>query len=280
MFDAARCDLLRRGLHLEEMRSGADVASLPPPLQKRIRAFWKTHARYTRLKLWFPDAPLPPWLVKETGTLIGFKGWHKYKHVDAAGFLALADAVVVNYALHYGNATEYGADMAQLFKQLAVHSAAPGKAAVFREANAQHFVGTGSYAGAEQSHLPMGKLCVCEAMKPAVAADNAVMRQNKIVTVLAAAYPAVKLLPFYDLTEPRFDMHEEGFCDFEQRRDRKDRAAGGGCCDCTHLCYTPQLWGHAFKRLVDILEESHLAMQHALPGGGNETHPADDHEGA
>ena len=29
------------------------------------------------------------------------KGWHKYKHSDMEGQMALADVIVVNYALHY-----------------------------------------------------------------------------------------------------------------------------------------------------------------------------------
>ena len=40
-------------------------------------------------------------VVGETETFLVVKGWHKYKPSDMEGQMAMADVIVVNYALHY-----------------------------------------------------------------------------------------------------------------------------------------------------------------------------------
>ena len=187
--------------------------------------------------------------MPETGTIIGFKGWHKFKVADARGWLAMTDAVVVNYALHYHNRTEYEEvrprtppfphppatqlplqsllrasaagprratqDMGALMHLLGVHGAMRGKAAVFRETTAQHFIGTGSFASIDQAHLQMGSRCSCGAMSEETAAANEVTALNGVAAAAAAAHPHVRTLRMYDLTKPRHSMHEESYCDYE-----------------------------------------------------------------
>ena len=262
-YDAARCDVVRRGLALHEVRDGTTpeaLAALGVDAATAARLF----AYHAAVKhgfgkgypctgepraagdldacTWYPDPPLTPWVVPETGTIIAFKGWHKFKPVDAAGYLAMVDAVVVNYALHYHNHTEYAEDMEGLMHLLGTHGARRGKAALFRETTAQHFAGTGSFKSIDQAHLELGSRCSCGPMSAETAADNDVTRLNGIAAAAAAKHRAVRLLRLYDLTLPRHDLHEESFCDYvaeASRRRNKEPPRAHGCCDCTHFCYTP-----------------------------------------
>jgi len=170
--------------------------------------------------------------------------------------------VVVNYGLHYHGPKghpelkmqEYESEMRGLFRQLNEFAQLPGRAAVFRETSAQHCVGTGSYAGAEQSHPRAGTPCRCEAMQPEVLWHNDITALNGVIHSLAAEFPHVRVLPFYNLTAPRFDMHEEQYCGYEQMRS--DPTNSGSCCDCTHMCHTPQLWRHFFHSLHGALADT------------------------
>lgn len=122
--------------------------------------------------------------------------------------------------------------MPVMFDQLEAFARRPGKAALFRETSAQHFEGTGAYAGKAQSHLTKGSTCVCAPMAPGVAADNVATRQNRVVAELVARNTAVRVLPFYELTLPRHDMHEAEYCAFEQRRGKRPEEMTDVCCEC------------------------------------------------
>ncbi len=155
-----------------------------------------------------------------TGTILVNKGYAKYNAEQLAQLLAVVDVVIINYGHHYAGATieEYGADMRALFKQLSEWvAAAPAsgrRAALFRETGAQHFVGTGAFASWEQAHPALGSSCACAPLAGGAAADNHITRQNAAVAAAAAEYPAVAVVPFYELTAPRHDMHEGPFCGF------------------------------------------------------------------
>jgi len=291
VFDAARCDLLRWGLHLVETREGVDLLAAGASAAASERA----HAFVAATKLgtaggypctgskdsatgcvWYPDPPGAPWVVPETGTIVGFKGWHKFKAGDAAAWLAMADVVIVNYALHYHNKTEYAEDMAGLLHLLGTHAARRGKASIFRETTAQHFIGTGSFASIDQAHLQLGSRCSCGPMSDEVAASNEVVRLNSIVAEAAARHHAVRTLRMYDITVPRHKMHEESFCDFEAEADRRRKGAPPrphSCCDCTHFCYTPQFWAAVWDRLASELEQTHVG-QAVLHGHHAHSHQA------
>jgi hypothetical protein len=68
------------------------------------------------------------------------------------------------------------------------------------------------------------------------------------------SYPKIGFIPFYDLTLPRHDMHEAGYCAFDMLRDQKRDPSRDQrppyCCDCTHYCYTPQLWKTFFAGMA------------------------------
>ena len=90
--------------------------------------------------LWLGGQPSDAHYVAETRTTLWAKGWHKWQRSDMAGTQAIADVIVVNYALHYGgNLSEYEEHMPQMMAQLSEWvSAAPGRTALFRETGADH----------------------------------------------------------------------------------------------------------------------------------------------
>ncbi len=264
------CELSRWGLHVYTHDAKGVYPEVEPGLAARVRRYWRAVARLRHLHeatqegLWLGGLPDAPEVVTDTGTLVLPKGWHKYKASDMAAMMSLADVIVVNYALHYHGPpgkpeekwSEYEAEMGALFAQLEAFGRLPGKASVFRETGAQHFAGTGAYAGDEQAHPGARRGCHCEAMSPEVLRDNEVTQYNAVIHKLAATHPHVGVLPFYELTAPRHDMHEGAFCAFEQMRENP--TADGFCCDCTHLCHTPQLWRHVFANLYDVLAASRI----------------------
>ena len=62
------------------------------------------------------------------------------------------------------------------------------------------------------------------------------------------------VIPWYNMTLPRVDMHEGPFCAFQVHAEQP----GGFCCDCTHYCYTPQMWHHFFSGVHDAIEAVEL----------------------
>jgi len=265
------CEIPRWGLHLQSYTATSTGTVVSEALTRRMRAYWRQHARYSHVqastggRFWLGDEPPELEVVHDTGTFVVPKGWHKYKASDTAGSLTMADVVVVNYGLHYHGPPgaperkleEYEHEMRGLFEQLDAFAQLPGRAAVFRETSAQHFIGTGSYAGAEQSHPKAGTSCRCEAMGEAVLWKNDITALNGVIHKLATEFPHVRVLPFYNLTAPRFDMHEEQYCGYEQMRS--DPENSGSCCDCTHMCHTPQFWRHFFHQLHGVLGETRAA---------------------
>ena len=80
--------------------------------------------------------------------------------------------------------------------------------------------------------------------------ERALSNQNVEFNELARsrAKPlGVGLVPFYNLTAPRFDMHRRHFCSYS------NQVKVGRCCDCTHLCYTPLFWDAFFAGLRDTI---------------------------
>lgn len=176
-----------------------DPPTVAAPLRARLRSYWRAIGRFAHMHratgndFWVADAPDKPEVVLDTNTMLVPKGWHKWKRTDMAAILSLADVVVVNYGLHYHGPpghpelklSDYHAQMEGLFAQLEAFGRLPGKAAVFRETSAQHFTGTGSYAGDQHAHPGAGKGCHCQAMSPEVVADNDVTRYNDVIHSLA-----------------------------------------------------------------------------------------------
>jgi hypothetical protein len=155
------------------------------------------------------------------------------KHVDVA---------VLNFGMHYHAGDALAAMLRAALSTLTVwQQAGEGRRlALWRETSAQHFPG-GSYApGAESTRA--GERCRCHAL------EQGRSRQDEANLNLAArrlerrqaARSGVVIVPFFNITAVRYDMHRAQFCAYNDQRRL------GRCCDCTHLCYTPLLWDALF----------------------------------
>jgi hypothetical protein len=215
--------------------NGARAARMRARMQRvRLRAHASARARKPCRMLSFPpsfatspeeygkpqgswwDAPL---VRRSAGTILVHKGWAKYNATQLAQLLAVVDVVILNYGHHYAGVpiAAYAADMEALMAQLSdwVAAAPPGRrGAFFRETGAQHFPGTGAFASWDQAHPKLGSTCVCGPLEGAAATSNANTAQNEAVRAAALRHPAVAVVPFYEITAPRYDMHEGPFCGF------------------------------------------------------------------
>ena len=207
--------------------------------------------------LWLAGQPSDAHYVPETKTSIWVKGWHKWQRSDMAGVGALADVIVVNYALHYaGNVSEYEEHMPQMFQQLSDWVAAkPGRQALFRETGADHTNMDPNLPGAKFQDEELGhpneavvKNCKCMQFEEAAEKAQVAYTLNAYIRGLlpscvplrrggatrsgradapprSLSYPKVGFIPFYDLTLPRHDMHEAGYCAFDVLHDQKRNPA-------------------------------------------------------
>lgn len=198
------------------------------------------------------------------GTVV-FVGVYRYEHDVVAALLRSSDVLLLNYGLHYrhSNMGTYVADMRALFAHIQRANAQAGAGAqgggtrvLFRETTAQHFKGTGAYTvGAERVG---SNGCVCSAHTQAVSFENHIAVENGFVAQLAANVTAgaVPVVPFYALTVPRYNMHNaDDWCGHGASRQQALKAGGAArlmrarassCCDCTHFCFTPQLYDAYF----------------------------------
>ena len=159
---------------------------------------------------------------------------------------------VVNYGLHYHTTANFGHMLDQLFGELSVWKArAAGRVPLFRELSAQHFKGGAWTPGAHKP--PPGVPCQCEPLNrrgALAASERTLHNQNVEFNAAAAAAAAAKdigLVPFFNLTAPRHNMHRRHFCSFS------NQVRVGSCCDCTHFCYTPLFWDHFFAGLGESI---------------------------
>lgn len=160
---------------------------------------------------------------------------------------------IFNYGLHYHSKENFVAMLDTLFGLLSTWAKAkPGRVPLYRENSAQHFKGGSWTPGAHKP--PPGTACNCEplAARDAMSnlervAANQNIVFNEIARAKAAASGAVAVVPFFNLTAPRFNMHRRHFCSFS------NQLKIGSCCDCTHLCYTPLFWDTFFVSLRDAI---------------------------
>jgi hypothetical protein len=116
--------------------------------------------------------------------------------------------------------------MAFLFRELARwterHRGDRGRAAFVREGSALHFVG-GSYkkpprflkAGAQQGPA---STCKCAHAEASWAFRNPAWLANTQLNAAASRFPNVHVIPFYNLTLPRDDMHKGDMCSYRMKR--------------------------------------------------------------
>ena len=159
---------------------------------------------------------------------------------EVAAAVATADVVLINWGLHYQKMDEYREALTQAFDVFEKHAATPGRAVVFQETGAQHFkasdrrgYGTGEWEHRDKS---ADTHCTCSAIED----FNVNVRNAVLWGVLDGAgrtkYPHLHILPFYNLTRPRYRWH---FGNCTQRPNGWNYYT---CCDCTHFCYSPNMW--------------------------------------
>jgi hypothetical protein len=224
------------------------------------------------------------------GTKLGgqvvFVGVYKYNATIISFLLDSFDVVLLNYGLHYQRDTAlYRSDLTRLFEQVLNHTAAQAAATaarggapvtrvLFRETTAQHFKGTGHWVpGAER--IGRGG-CSCSGYSGELHRTNFVATHNAVAEQLARQLTAgqVPIVPFYNLTAPRYDMHNQndwcGHGASNHKDKRKKKAPPPSCCDCTHFCYTPQLYDAYFAGVERALEraDSRESMRHTLATAG------------
>ena len=90
------------------------------------------------------------------------------------------------------------------------------------------------------------------ALNDTLNAFNTVTAELALARAKAAANRIVSVVPFFNLTAARYDMHRRHFCSFS------NQLKIGSCCDCTHLCYTPLFWDTFFQVTNDATVNQQL----------------------
>jgi len=225
-YNALQCQLRREGLEKP-----------PDPAFRRFitqnEPLWKMGKR-----------KMPPKLPQQasSGMRMLFARAINYQPEDLAAALQTANVIVLNWGLHYHNMTQYRIDLHTAFEQLNRHASVRGNIVLFMETGAQHFRQDDSRgfgrlrasAGSWEMRDPSAdKHCACSPIE-----DFGVNRQNGVLHAVLATglYPSVQVLPFYELTRPRWRWHF-GNCTHRPSGWNKDT-----CCDCSHFCYSPAMW--------------------------------------
>jgi len=159
--------------------------------------------------------------------------------------IGTADVVLLNWGLHYQKMDEYSRDLNAAFQVLNEYAAKPGKAVLFQETGAQHFkasdprgYNTGEWEYRDKS---ADQQCSCQPTED----FNVNARNRALMEVLGSGrYPHLRMVPFYNLTRPRWRWH---FGNCTQRPNGWNYYT---CCDCTHFCYSPSMWGAHLHNLV------------------------------
>jgi len=176
--------------------------------------------------------------------------------VEAA--IGSADVVLLNWGLHYQEMDGYRTDLHHSMARLEAFAAEPGRAALFQETGAQHFKSSDrrGYATGEweQRDKSSDKLCSCQRTE-----DFNVNTRNRVLHEVlgSGSYPHVRLLPFYNLTLPRWRWHF-GNCTHRPNGWNYDT-----CCDCTHFCFSPAMWGAHLHSLLAVLRRTAVAEKPA-----------------
>ena len=186
---------------------------------------------------------------------------------------------VINYGLHYHSSSNFNlmlTEMMALLEQWANNG--KGRVPLWRELSAQHFKG-GSWTPG-QDKPPPGTPCQCEPLasrggrKAQGGFERTLNNQNVEFNDLAAAAAAKKsvgIVPFFNLTVDRHDMHRRHFCSYS------NQLKVGRCCDCTHLCYTPLFWDHFFRGLRNSIARHPYFV---APGGSGQPALVEDDGGS
>ena len=259
LFSAALCSLLRDG-------------KLRTPVYHHVRPRWvDALSRESGLNLFYTEAI--------NGARLLGSGLGPFEPRGVELVLASVDVALLNFGLHYHEKRELQRVLGAAFALLddwRGRAPAARRLALWREASAQHFAGGAYSKGAELP--PPGTPCRCyplshpellTAATPGHAA--AAMRDEANLNVFAglleqqlAAQRRIPLVPFFNLTAPRHDMHRAHLCSYHDQR------RVGSCCDCTHLCYTPVFWDAVFTGFAATVRRARAARE--PPSSGSDRH--------
>jgi len=232
VFNAALCEAakafdLQAGPTLDPHQVAAVTAHMKR-YHEGMLAVLRGHDARKHGDLWVGGPPQRATMVPQTNTLLVMKGWHKWGRRDMAAVLNLTDVVLLNYGLHYeGNVSEYREAMPQMLDQLSAWAAEPSKSALFRETGAEHMnvaendALLGGFLDSEPGHPDGTKVAGCQCQQRPATQPSLARLLNAMVRKLLPLHPAVGTVPFYNLTMPRHDMHEAGFCAFEGLRGKQ-----------------------------------------------------------
>ena len=126
-----------------------------------------------------------------------------------------------------------------------------------------------SYTWGEEKAQPPGQPCKCVPLGSTLLGNAQLEQQNLNVQAWRleqqlAPIASVGLVPFFNLTAPRHDMHRGHYCAFSGQK------TPGRCCDCTHFCYTPLFWDAVFGGLYRTVRRSVTAHQRSPRAIGGE----------
>lgn len=237
LFSAALCSLLRDG-------------KLRLPVYARRPTWVNQLAQASGLNLFYTEA------INGAKLLGSGLGSFEPKGVELV--LSSVDVALFNFGLHYDSKDALRSVLGAAFSLLRRwrDGEPTHRLALWREASAQHFPGGSYIKGAEKP--PPGTPCRCyplqsrELITPTTLGHAAVEMQrtanlNVFTSLLERQLSAaedVPLVPFFNLTAPRHDMHRAHLCAYH------DQERVSACCDCTHLCYTPVFWDAVFGGLA------------------------------
>ena len=209
LFSAALCSLLRAG----KLRS---------PVYARRPKWVEDLSRASGLNLFYTEAI--------NGARLLGSGLGPFEPRGVGLVLDHVDVALFNFGLHYHAKPELRGVLQSAFDLLAAWRAhAPHRRlALWREASAQHFAGGAYSRGAE---LPKaGTACRCyplghsATLLPSTPAHVAAALQDEanlnvyssLVERELSARLDVPLVPFFNLTAPRHDMHRAHLCSYHQ----------------------------------------------------------------
>ncbi|KAL1528838.1 hypothetical protein AB1Y20_010161 [Prymnesium parvum] len=264
VLDAMACDLRRSGhadragfmrWEVVEQQAGLHIEALKP-----MRYRWAG-----------PHGSGPRWFVLSQMF---------YNEKEVHKLISASDVVLINYGLHYCQPIRPGADvrcwqkfrqhekeLEQLFTKLQAHAILPGKVAIFQETSAQHFEQVppgGLYKLSQhtgdwelryffpklgpQQLSPPGK-CRCAATSHD-GEHHATPLRTQMMRNVSRRYPAVRVLPVYEMLAPRHQWHLEDCREQNALRLGPVHSRAQGGCDCTHYCYSPVFWRSYFDALL------------------------------
>lgn len=247
MCDAALCSLMRAG-----------VAGTPAVLPSTKKPLWVRNLEAATTYNFIVAPTLP------NGARLMCSGIGIFQRAPIEKVLPHVDVAMLNFGLHYNTAAKFEAMLRDALLSLSAwRMGSPStRVALWREGSAQHFRGTGSYtAGAEkrqQVQEERGAPCECSPLGRDVPdGDNLNVLGWQHEKQLAPTH-GVGLVPFFNLTAPRHDMHRRHYCAFDRQ------LTPGRCCDCTHFCFTPLFWDAVFGGVHRIVRRG-LFIRTSLP---------------